>query len=262
MTARALGYLPDAPSDQDFLFRSYAKYRNLGSVPEVVDHRDTVTILDQFNLGACVSNAGFGAIQSKHRLSGISNPKLGNRLHGYWGARGYDKNLDWDAGSKIRNFFRFINAAGFMPEEATDDKYDISKFKEGPSNREQSIMFDQKDKMLGDVRYYRLDGEKYCRKDSIKIALANKAPIVFGTLVNEAFLDYSGKDTLRDFSGPHVGGHALYLCGYEREGAWAANSWSTDWGDNGFALISWDYLLWAESRDFWAVERAPYYSGM
>lgn len=258
--ARRFGHLPDGPDGRDRLFKSLYRDRVMVTAPVEVDYREDVQILEQGELGACVSNAGFGAIQLKHRLEGIRHPLLGNRLHGYWGARAYDKNTGWDAGSRIRNFFRFINSAGYMPEEKTENGYDISAYKKGPSRFEQRQMFDQKDKSQGQVRYYRIDEDGESRKQAIMLAIANDAPVVFGTRVNRKFVEFTGGGAFDDRSPPFEGSHAMYLAGYNRYGVWAPNSWGRDWGEEGFVQLPWDYILWKYTQDIWAVDRAPYYS--
>lgn len=261
MVWRALGYLQDNPDRRDFRFGEFTQYRKLAPPPAQVDYTHAIQgVLDQGQIGSCVANAGFGAVRLKHALDGISAPLLGNRLHGYWGARGYDDNIDWDAGSRIRNFFRFINAAGFMPEEQTEHGYDVLTFKERPSLAEMRRMFDQKDK--GDVRYYRIDEVGRGRKEQIMLALSNGAPVVFGTEINQQFIEHRGGGLIRDFSGPSVGGHAMYAAGYTQDALITVNSWGEHWGNGGMCAISWEYILWEHTRDIWAVSQAPYYSDL
>ena len=38
---------------------------------------------------------------------------------------------------------------------------------------------------------------------------------------------------------PNQGGHAVLLCGYDKEGVWIQNSWGKGWGEWGFAKIPW-----------------------
>ncbi len=35
------------------------------------------------------------------------------------------------------------------------------------------------------------------------------------------------------------GGHAVLLCGYDQQGVYVQNSWSTSWGAKGFAILPW-----------------------
>lgn len=40
-----------------------------------------------------------------------------------------------------------------------------------------------------------------------------------------------------------IGGHAVLVCGYNKDGAIIQNSWDTDWGSYGFALITWNEFI-------------------
>ena len=39
-----------------------------------------------------------------------------------------------------------------------------------------------------------------------------------------------------------LGGHAVLLCGYNKHGVYIQNSWGTDWGLHGFALLGWEQV--------------------
>ena len=261
---RALGYIKDEPSDRDILFRTLLEDGSFGvSVREKVDLRgDVPNILDQEQLGSCVAHGGFGAIRMKHVLDGITDPKLGNRLHGYWGARAYSGWENRDSGSHIRNFFRFVNKHGFMPEEETEHGYDIETFKEAPSRSEMNRMYDQKNKLKGQVRYSRINEAGESRKEAMKLAMANKGVIEMGVGVTQRFMDHRGEGALAaPLDGERIlGGHAFYLAGYNDLGVWKVSSWGDGWGQRGIGLLSWDYVLWEDSPDIWVVDEAPYYS--
>ncbi len=36
-----------------------------------------------------------------------------------------------------------------------------------------------------------------------------------------------------------VGGHAVIVCGYDKDGVWISNSWGAGWGEYGFTKILW-----------------------
>lgn len=48
------------------------------------------------------------------------------------------------------------------------------------------------------------------------------------------------------------GGHAFAIVGYDEKGLWLQNSWGEDWGDGGFAQISYDDWL-ANGTDVWVA---------
>jgi C1A family cysteine protease len=52
----------------------------------------------------------------------------------------------------------------------------------------------------------------------------------------------------------------MVIGGYTERSVFVLNSWGRDWGDDGWCSMSWDYIKWDQSRDFWTVEAAPYYS--
>ena len=39
-----------------------------------------------------------------------------------------------------------------------------------------------------------------------------------------------------------LGGHAVLICGYDKNGVYIQNSWGPDWGLHGFALIPWEMV--------------------
>lgn len=257
--ATSFGYLPDLEDRRDFnalTFRTYPE-----AIKDRVDHRNKVVILDQDALGSCVTHGTFGAIQLKHRLEGIPQPKLGNRLHAYWGARKYIGTEDWDSGSHIRDAFRFMNKVGYMPEDETVHGYDITKFREPPTPEEQRLMFDQKQKGEGQVEYIRVYETGEARREALMRLLSNDVIPVVGTDTTREFLNYSGGILQKPKEGtPSTGGHAFYLCGYDEDCVYGANSWSRFHGEDGILRLEWEYMYWARTRDIWGVAKAPYYS--
>jgi hypothetical protein len=80
--------------------------------------------------------------------------------------------------------------------------------------------------------------------DSVKEQLATATPVIVGMDIGE---DFSGLEGGLPYSGPPqgiTGGHALAVVGYDddRQAFRIINSWSTKWGDEGFAWISYDYM--------------------
>lgn len=257
------GYLPDPVDVRDW---SYSEKR-LSQQPqhtivEALDWRQKVPeILWQKSLGSCVAHGVLGAFRLRHVLDGIKNPKLGNRLHMYAGLRSYIGTLDWDSGGHNRDAFRWANAVGFMPEDETKNGYDISKFTELPTPQEQHRMHDQRNKLQGQVNYYRIWERGEARTPVLKQAMSAGGIPVLGTATTEAFLKYSGGILRKPATGTRqTGGHAFYLCGYTPDYVIFANSWDVDWGLSGFGYLGWDWVEWEETRDIWIVQEVPYYS--
>lgn len=77
----------------------------------------------------------------------------------------------------------------------------------------------------------------------IKIALANKRPVVFGMRCPDSFHGAGDVWEVEDveYTNPHSGGHAMAVIGYDDSkynGAFLVeNSWGTNWGNGGYTWI-------------------------
>jgi len=76
--------------------------------------------------------------------------------------------------------------------------------------------------------------------DKVKAALAH-GPLVTTLSVYSDFLTYAG-GIYKHVTGAYAGGHAVSLVGYDdAKRAWLIrNSWGQEWGESGFAWVSWD----------------------
>lgn len=61
-----------------------------------------------------------------------------------------------------------------------------------------------------------------------------------------------GADGMIPFTEEMLGGHAFALVGYDRRGFWLQNSWGSQWGKGGFALVTYDDWL-ANGTDVWVA---------
>ena len=244
----------------DQLLINNPKYRLLSLPTETQNRKHLIEILDQGNLGSCVSNAGMGALRVRHSIQGIVNPDLGSRLWGYSLVRGYIGTNDEDSGGYCRDFFRGVTEYGFPKEK--DYPYDISRFTEKPAPEELHDAVDQTDP----VRYWSITQKGSARLDPIRQAIANGFPIQIGTLVDTKFLMHDTSAVLEKPTGSIEGGHSIFIVDYSQKGCLIVNSWSEDWGDaagtpfhGGLAWMSWDYIFWNETSELWVVEHAPYF---
>ena len=82
--------------------------------------------------------------------------------------------------------------------------------------------------------------------NEIKEYLAQGIPVVIGAMVSDEFQSWQGSAVHNslDYTG-NVGGHAMVIAGYDdSKGAFRIiNSWSTGWGDNGYAWVGYDFLV-------------------
>lgn len=89
--------------------------------------------------------------------------------------------------------------------------------------------------------------------DAVKDAL-KKGPLVTTLTVFSDFVTYGG-GVYKHVGGSYMGGHAVSLVGFDDvKRAWLIrNSWGAEWGENGFAWISWDDTSGIAS-DTWALD--------
>lgn len=82
--------------------------------------------------------------------------------------------------------------------------------------------------------------------DAVKTSLATRLPALVGMQVRTSFTQHSGMSVFSaPASDPVIGGHAMLVVGYDdSKGAFEImNSWGRQWGDQGFAWISYDTML-------------------
>src|SRR5438034_464881 len=86
------------------------------------------------------------------------------------------------------------------------------------------------------------------------IAGASEFPFVFGFTVYQNFPFDTATGVVPMPSGDVLGGHAVLAVGYddERHGFIFRNSWSKAWGNGGYGVMPYAYLLDSDlSDDFW-----------
>lgn len=92
----------------------------------------------------------------------------------------------------------------------------------------------------------------------IKAKLVEQMPVVIGMKLDQAFQATSPRDADNRFIYNHfdnaivVGAHAMLVVGYDDSLAAfkVVNSWGTDWGNEGYCWISYDFFRQAADPDF------------
>ncbi len=127
------------------------------------------------------------------------------------------------------------------------------------------------------IVYYRLDPPGVTPADllqRIKFYLAGSMPAMFGFTVYSSY-QFSGKNGHFPFPCPEentVGGHAVVavgyddakkiknpICGKETKGALLIrNSWGTEWGEQGYGWLPYEYVLQGQADDWWLLLKHEY----
>ncbi len=254
MTERKYGWQAQTPDFRDLQFKGSTWFRRLlirWGVLGSADLTDKLPpVFDQGQLGSCVANATSAAV-----IAESTDKTLLSRLFLYFNARtaGYSgKDLWWainhDMGATIRNGLKSVVKDGSIPE--TEWPYDITTFANPPS-----------DQMIADAKKDLVTKYYYVPQDSmsIKCALLEGYPIVFGISVYESFEQVTdGNIPMPQVDEKLLGGHAILLVGFDNhtQKFKFRNSWGSGWGQGGYGYLPYDYVLNSGlSSDFWIVEK-------
>jgi C1A family cysteine protease len=283
-----MGWLPDIPDFNDLTIESneiYSKHKRLGQkdsvksmiekigVTEVkkiqtdkkVDLREWCSpIENQGHIGACTAHAGVGIVEYFERRA-FGKHIDGSRMFLYKTTRNLLKQKG-DTGGYLRTTMQAMVLFGIPPEEYW--KYDVTDF-----DREPTAFCYSFAQNYQAINYYRLDSSGQAPKDllaRIRTNLLAGLPAMFGFPVYNTILE-AKKSGMIPFPGKGdrvEGGHAVIAVGYdddlviigrglkspETKGAiLIRNSWGTEWGEEGYGWLPYDYILKGLAVDWWSL---------
>lgn len=245
------GYRPDVPDSADYKFEDLAPKLALteGTFAGVDLRKWCSPIENQSYLSSCVGNAVVGALELLQIKNGVPFNDL-SRLFVYYNSRMMHKEQDQDAGTYIRLAMGTLSSLGACSESKWP--YDPStvftrptwgSYREAYANKIQN--------------YYRIGGTGQQRVDMIKRALEAGNPVVFGVMVDDAFMNTPKDGVVAMPKSPRTaaGGHAMLIVGYDNTTSTfiVRNSWGTSWGDKGYCYMPYDYIDSAYGDDFWVA---------
>ena len=233
------------------------------------------TSLQQGRAGSCVAHALCRAIDvalrcSTHRMEyrdGLPPPPLASRRFMYFNARrqeavetfrrGLPAPVMTDSGAYPRLAMRAVQRLGFCPESVfpySDDPTAISAMPRAEVYRE---AYDQTG-----FRYYRIDTIGRRRIADVARALARGNPVIFGMMVDSAFMGWDGVRPIDvvNVNDPESGGHMMCALEVTHDRVIADNWWGDDWGAGGFAHLSHRLFGSEIVSDVYVIEAAPAFS--
>ena len=234
---------PSLPDDRDYIYRS----DNTEVLRESVDLREWDTIVEsQDSLGSCSSNAITNAYElCVNRMYSEYFTHL-SRLFIYYNTRNEFGDIQKDNGMFLRDGMKSLNKFGVCSELLWP--YIINNFDDKPS--EECYEDAKKRKIL---KYQKLISIYY-----ITEVLNSNKPVVFGMEIYDSFMNLNDRIStvnLPSRKEKSLGGHAMCMVGYDSEKRLflAKNSFGSNWGDNGYCWISYDYLR-QEGYDIWTFD--------
>lgn len=229
---------------------------------------------NQGSLGSCTANAIAGLLEFNQRIQGKKTPFTPSRLYIYYREREMEGTIREDAGAEIRDGIKVVNKYG-APHESKWP-YVINRFAKTPTKTV------DKDALLNQsLLYSRLGNSGGNRStEDIMRCLSSGFPFAFGFMVYKYFdsddVAKSGILNMPQQNEADEGGHAVDGVGYTDDlrrvhslgdklvvPQWAKqfklwgivrNSWDTDWGDQGYFYIPFEYLTDGNlSDDYWNI---------
>lgn len=262
------GYLPDPPKKlgdkPDWVFGA-------GGDPDVptlrpkleeihpgnVDLRRHCTSSNQYSAGSCAGNATADAVEVLNSIEGKPAVQL-SRLFVYTMARNFmdmdgdgKSDIDKDEGTYIRLCFEVLSKFGLCREDLDAGKggwpYDLDNLHTLPDLKAMRRATGHRIHS-----YYRIGATDDERVEEVISALRSNHPVVFGTSINSAFKKVRSLTPIGPPDGVTIGGHAMLIVGYlTGKGFIVKNSWGKYWGENGFWIMTPDYLAWSGTQDLW-----------
>jgi C1A family cysteine protease len=245
-TEHSFGWIKDKEDERDLLYSDF--HLSSDNLPYIVDLRDRCPpIRDQGNLGACTA---FSLVFLMEFLTMKDFLYLINlsELFLYYIERVMENSVNSDDGAALRDGMKCLNKTGVCTENCWP--YKISKFKTKPS----ASCYRQaaKHSAITYLRLKTITEMKNCLKDGF--------PFVCGIQVFESFeeVGIDGMVPMPTEKDRKLGGHAVGIVGYNdyKKCFIGRNSWSTDFAENGYFYIPYDYLRSPKlADDFWTIRK-------
>lgn len=210
-----------------------------GGASKVDLGRHSPGVLNQRGSSACVGFAKMAARYVTLRSRGIpeelQSPAWAYKIGLAVDRAGFDVPLR-DEGSMPNQVVRGIQEWGTLPavEYPFDEKTLVA---------EPTVFELEKASRANEVGWRTLRTRAAALVADLRRALAANFAPTFAIQVDRAFEDHAGRGELGAMRGASLGGHMLFLVGYDTLASGATvfvlqNSWGTSWGDGGFARVT------------------------
>ena len=259
---------PTAPPDPKNSYRANHVVRL--DLPAVIDlSPNCPPVYDQGQEGSCTANAWAGLVEYRDKnkttppvqlsvyesvlvLLGLKKKPTPpaqpfftpSRNWIYWQERNLEGTTNSDAGAAVADGGKVVSTLGYPSEQTCP--YTLQTLYAQPSaaaytEAKLHVTPEPNSVDLTDL-------------DVVRTALAAGRPIAFGFDVYASFenVDSAGRYVP---AGRYMGGHAVLLVGIDMDNKTCKvrNSWGTQWGQDGYFLVSLDWLTSRQCSDAWTI---------
>ena len=145
-----------------------------------------------------------------------------------------------DSGSSFPENFNILESQGIP--HAADYSHSDYDYADQPTAADKAVAAPYVTTSSTELYY---DGTGTENQTAIEASIASGKPVVMRIPVYDGFWDASTSNYTVDVPGSSEvfhGWHAVFAPKYDAAGVWIENSWSTYWGDQGWAELSWDFV--------------------
>lgn len=210
------------------------------AVPPELDLRPCLQPLrDQGQLGSCTAFSVLTGPMGYEEVMSGEPARILSTLHAFLQARALDGSPVQGDGSHIRSVLEVGRTQGYVLE--SDRPYNVAAYPPlGPNGAAHAAM----NMVPG---YAAVDVHSI---DQMIQSLLVHGPLSIALDCLDGFMS-PGPGAVVSATGKSHGGHAVSIVGFSiKRKAWLVrNSWSTDWGDEGYCWVPWGYELW----EAWAI---------
>lgn len=224
--SKRMGYIPSPKDLRDYKVAKVA--RKQVELPTEFQLAPTA-IKNQGSVGSCVAHALSSALEASKNIN---------------------YSTGWIYGYRPESYYQ---EAGMIPREAmkTIQKIGAVKHKDFPYNiemqRGKTLVDNSLKKLSPLANEFKIHSyAKISTKQEIKEFLyLNKLPVPFAIdTYNGMLIDENNNIIVPDFDKDEcTGGHMMLVIGWNEKGFIIQNSWGKDWGNNGLAILPYDYPI-------------------